>query len=153
MELVFGCIFQMFHTNRRDVQGPRNNGTPYPYYSHTTPIRIPKYMGVPGITLDLIHSWSGSLERLGIIDSSISLHFSPIRWVREVFFHLSLWYLSTLPPIITVTWKNASLQYDRFLSFRVISHWTMIMGEMVWFVNILQRDFIMPINWLTLDFK
>ena len=27
-------------------QGPPNNGTPYPYYSHTTPIRIPKGMGM-----------------------------------------------------------------------------------------------------------
>ena len=26
--------------------GTPNNGTPHPYYSHTTPIRIPKDMGV-----------------------------------------------------------------------------------------------------------
>ena len=55
-----------------DFQGPPNDGTPFPilfpYYSHTTPIRIPEDMGivweayhkgvqllgVPGITLD---SW------------------------------------------------------------------------------------------------
>ena len=48
--------------------GTPKNGTPYPYYSHTTPIRIPKDMGmvweayhkgvpllgVPGISLDCI---------------------------------------------------------------------------------------------------
>ena len=47
--------------------GTPNNGTPDPFYSHTTPIRIPKDMGmvweayhkgvpllgVPGITLDV----------------------------------------------------------------------------------------------------
>ena len=29
--------------------GTPNNGTPYPYYSHTTPIRIPKDMGTRSI--------------------------------------------------------------------------------------------------------
>ena len=42
--------------NPWDFQGPPIMGPPYgkrdPYYSHTTPIRIPKDMGVPGITLD-----------------------------------------------------------------------------------------------------
>ena len=36
----------------------------------------------------------------------------------------------TLPAIIMEV-ENGSLQYDRFLSFRVIFHWTMIMGERV----------------------
>ena len=30
-----------------------NNGTPYPYYSHTTPIRIPKDMGIVWVPLTI----------------------------------------------------------------------------------------------------
>ena len=51
--------------------GTLNNGTPYPYYSHTTPIRIHKDMGVPGITLEsvffvAVDGWEGgSVLKLG----------------------------------------------------------------------------------------
>ena len=61
-------FIQMVHS--MGFSGAPKNGIPYPYYSHTTPIRIPKDMGmvweayhkgvpllgVPGITL-LIHWW------------------------------------------------------------------------------------------------
>ena len=57
-------FIQMVHS--MGFSGAPKNGIPYPYYSHTTPIRIPKDMGmvweayhkgvpllgVPGITLD-----------------------------------------------------------------------------------------------------
>ena len=33
-------------SNQWNFQGPPNIGTPFPYYSHTTPIRIPKDMGM-----------------------------------------------------------------------------------------------------------
>ena len=39
--------------NRNSVgfSGSSNNGTPYPYYFHTTPIRIPKDMGMVWVPL------------------------------------------------------------------------------------------------------
>ncbi len=48
--------------NQFDVQGPPIMGPPYPYYSHTTPIRIPKDMGIVGkLTISGSHYWE-SLE-------------------------------------------------------------------------------------------
>ena len=69
---IGGSFLQVYKENRLSVgfSGTRNNATPYPYYSHTTPIRIPKDMGivreayhggvpllgVPGITLEIVVS-------------------------------------------------------------------------------------------------
>ncbi len=40
-----GSIFR-FHVKFQECPHIPSHGTPYPYYSHTTPIRIPKGMGI-----------------------------------------------------------------------------------------------------------
>ena len=64
---VGGRVFELFawvpslmfplcrvrHKESVEFSGTPNNGSPYPYNSHTTPIRIPKDMGIVWVPLTI----------------------------------------------------------------------------------------------------
>ena len=51
--------------------GTPNNGTPYPYYSHTTPIRIPKDMGM------VWEAYHKGVPLLGVLGITLKYRHSP----------------------------------------------------------------------------
>ena len=54
-----------------EFSGTPNNGTPYPYYSHTTPTRIPKDMGI------VREAYHKGVPLLGVLGITLKYRHSP----------------------------------------------------------------------------
>ena len=68
--------FEVYKACQWDFQGPPNDGTPFPYYSHTTPIRIPEDMGRDGKGMGIVwEDYHKGVQLLGVPGITLELVF------------------------------------------------------------------------------
>ncbi len=94
------------------LSGTPNNGTPYQYYSHTTPIRIPKDMGMVWVPLDIrgSHYWESLESPLTIVTLPESNICRTWKWMKMGN------YLDFGAGWPTNWWKDAPILIEHFFS-------------------------------------